>query len=186
VSCIVDNCDIRDSATIKDSLFTLTTSSIDDLIGSDCAEELCVALEKAAEEAEENESTDVIQYLQEKWKNVVQNKYFISWYAYKLQWHFLNGPSISEIISSKLITTSKSDPDYKDDFSAAQENERKRMERASSQRAGLFRDKFLKTYWNKNTNLYDCVEKDCGCKKDYLCEQHNCTDREEGINMWIG
>ena len=44
-------------------------------------------------------------YLQEKWKNVVQNKYFISWYAYKLQWHFINGPSVSEIISSKLITT---------------------------------------------------------------------------------
>jgi len=184
--CIVDNSDIQDAATIEDNLFTLTTSSIDDLIGADCAEQLCIALEQAAEEAEVNEETDIMPYLATKWKNVVQNKHFISWYSYKLQWHFINGPSISHIVSAKLVTESSGGSDYTNDFAAAQEAERKRVERSSAYRANLFREKFLETYWYKNTDLYDCAVKKCGCSKNNFCEQHKCHDREEGIRTWIG
>lgn len=186
INCIIDNSDIEDSETIKDNLYTLATSSIDDLIGEDCAEALCIALETAAEQAQAAQETDIIPYLDEKWKNVVQNKYFISWYAYKIQWHFLNGPSISEIAASRLITVSESDPDYKNDFQSAQEAERKRLERSTARRVAYFKDKFKKRYWNKNIDLYDCAEKECGCKKDYLCKQHCKEDKQDGIGIWIG
>ena len=186
IDCIIENSDIQDSETIQNNLFTLTTSSIDDLIGLDCAEQLCVDLETAAEAAEAANETDILLYLQDKWKNVVQNKYFISWYAYKIQWHFMTGTSTSEIISSKLITVSNSDPDYRNDFAAAQEAERKRVERNTAYRVDLFRDKFLKTYWYKNTDLYDCAEKECGCKKDHFCEQHKSNEQSQGIGIWIG
>lgn len=187
IDCIIENSDIQDAQSIEEHLFSKATSNIDDLIGSDCAEELCVALESAAEQAEDNEETDIAQYLPKKWLNVIQNKYFKSWYANKVQWHFLNGASISEIVNSSLITTSHSDPgSYSEDYKRAEETERKRLQRSTGYYVGLFREKFLNTYWNKNSDLYNCCEKECGCKKDFTCKGHSKTNGQQGIGMWIG
>lgn len=188
IDCIVSNCDIQDKATIEDHLFTKATSDLDDLLGDDCAEEFCVALSAAAEQAENNGTTDIDVYLAEKWLNVIKNKNFKAWYANKIQWHFLNGASISEIVSSKLIVTSKNDPgSYSEDFKDATEQERKRLQRATGFYVSKFKEKFQKRYWNKNIDLYGCIEKDCGCKKNFLCKEHDCNnlDQEE-IGIWIG
>lgn len=186
IDCIIKNSDIQDLETVTDKLIMLTTSSIDDLIGDDCAEELCVALETAAEAAEAANAPDILPFLPDAWKNIITNNHFKAWYAFKLQWHFLKGASISEIISNKLISTSKSDPDYKDDYEEAVESERKRLERTSASYASMFKDKFLKRYWYKNLSLYACAEKPCGCKKNHLCNEHRCDEDNQEIGMWIG
>lgn len=177
--CVTRYSDIQNPKVLNDSHYSKATDDIDDLIGDDCAEELCSALSAAVIQANEYNSANPTEdprtfsfYLSSIWLNVINNKHFQKWYANRLLWHWLFGDSTSEIKLTGLITQSNTDPDYKNDFAQAQEKERKRMELSAKLYADQGRSKFLSRYWGKNINLYPCAVLECGCKKDFLCKSH--------------
>lgn len=186
--CVTKYSDIQNPKVLNENHYQKATDDIDDLIGVDCAEELCSALISAVAAANEyNESNPTepkktfIDFLPSKWLDVINNRHFKKWYANRLLWHWVHGPSISEIKSSGLVTQSNNDPDYKNDFAQAQENERKRMERGANVYASQGRSKFLSEYWNKNIGLYPCAVLECGCTNTHKCKTH--CPPQQGIGM---
>lgn len=176
-NCVTKFSDIKDVTILNSSHYEKATNDIDSLIGEDCAEDLCAALKKAAEDAETN-NTSILDELPQIWKDIVQNKHFKMWYANRLLWHWLNGASVSELSSSGLVTTRNNDDDYKNDYSHASETERKRMQNSAKFYADEARNKFNKRYWSLKKHLYPCAELDCGCSKNYKCPEH--CDKKKG------
>lgn len=170
--CVIRFSEISDPTILKESHWQKATDDIDDLIGEDCASELCAAISVAIQEANAANETDYLPYLATAWVNVISNKHFKKWYANRLLFHWLRGASISEIKASGLITQSNNDEQYKNSFQQAQEKERQRLEDATAGYSLAARGKFINEYWLKNTNLYSCAVSECGCTKTNKCKAH--------------
>lgn len=184
-ACVSKFSDIKDPTILSASHYEKATNDIDSLIGDDCADELCAALKKAAEDAETN-GTTILEELPDLWKNIIQDKHFKMWYANRLLWHWLNGASISELSESGLVTTRNNDDDYKNDYEHATEAERKRMQQSAKFYSDEARGKFNKRYWHRNKHQYDCAEQDCGCSKYHKCEEHcDKPPRKGGIGIVV-
>lgn len=170
--CVVRFSEIKDPNVLGESHWQKATDDMDDLIGVDCANALCTAIETAIQEANDSSETDYLPYLASNWLAVISNKYFKKWYANRLLWHWLKGESTSKIKESGLITLSNNDEQYKNGFQQALENERKRLEIATSDYANQGRARFLEEYWYKNTSLYSCAAASCGCTSTHKCQTH--------------
>ena len=167
--CVTQYSEIDDPKILKDNHWRKATDDIEELIGVDCADQLCEDLKSAIVELNDyNENKQpadpektIENFLQSKWLNVVTNKYFKKWYANKLLWHWLYGASISELTLSGLVTTSNSDDQYKNNYAAALEKERKRLQDSATFYFEKAQYSFIKYYWDKNTSLYNCIESTC-------------------------
>jgi hypothetical protein len=189
--CITSNSEITDPNILKANHYRKATDDIDDLIGVDCADELCNALKQAVLDLEEYNELNpdgpektIDDFLADKWLNVVNNRHFQKWYSNRLLWHWLHGASTSELTASGLVTFNNSDDSYKNNFNQAVEEERKRMEDSADFYASQARFKFISTFWNVNTSNYDCIVSECGCSKTYTCQDH-CTPPRTGIRMIV-
>jgi len=170
--CVTRFADIKDPTVLTSAHWQKATNDIDDLIGVDCANELCAALVAAVEESNANPGTTFADYLAANWLAVITNKYFQSWYANRLLWHWLNGSSISDVRASGLVVQSNADEQYKNGFIQATKAELDRMMGSATFYATQGRTRFLNEYWYKNTNLYSCAVLECGCSKVYTCSKH--------------
>lgn len=183
----VDLCDIAKNSVlpsdhigsiVEENHISDANTAIGDLLGVECADQLCAALEKAIEDyeaAQSPEDKSPLDYLEDKWKNIVTNRYFIRWYANRVAYSYFEGTSISKVTDAGLVQLSNDD-EYQNDFKPATEDERKRLEISSKRKAEEARGLFKKTFWDKNKHNYDCAEKcDCGkCHKCLSCEdQYN-------------
>lgn len=171
--CIQANSSIADVSVLGTDDFTKATDDIDDLIGADCAEMLCEALSKAAEDAEANDNS-ISDNLAQIWLDIINNRHFQSWYANRLLFHWVYGASISQIAQAGLVTARSDDDNFNNAFEHASEKERKRIQDSAQTYSDKARTKFLKTYWLKPENLsrYPCYELECGCTKKYKCKIH--------------
>lgn len=169
--CIERYSAINDACVLNPDDYSKATDDIDDLIGADCAEQLCEALSQAAEDAETNDNT-IDDNLAQIWLDIINNKHFQSWYANRLLFHWVFGASISKLTQEGLVTTSNTDTQYKNGYVQSQENERKRIQESAKFYSDKSRRKFLEQYWYKNFKRYPCYELECGCTKTYLCELH--------------
>jgi len=189
--CITSNCEITDANIIKKNHYTKATDDIDELIGMDCADELCEALSQAAADLQQynidnpglNDKT-IDDFLADKWLAVVNNKHFQKWYSNKLLWHWVFGASTSQLTSSGLVAVNNSDQQYKNNFNQAVEEERKRMQDSAEMYFTKARFKFINQFWNKNTENYSCIVSACGCTKIYTCDTH-CPPSNDGIGMIV-
>lgn len=183
--CITRYSDITDPTILHPNHYQKATDNIDDLLGIDCAEELCSALEATVEalEADGDPDKTIEDFLEDKWLNVINNRHFKKWYSNRLLWHWLHGASISELSASGLVSTSNTDDSYKDNYTLADETERRRMQDSAEFYSSEAKSKFLSTYWYKNINLYDCAELECGCTKHYKCKQHCPPKKGIGMNV---
>ncbi len=174
LDCISKYTDIYDVTVIQANHYAKATLDLEDLIGVDCADELCDALTAAYEqlEASTDPNASIEDFLPQQWLDILKNKYFQMWYANKLLWHFLHGASISEVKSAGLVTTSNNDADYKNDYQHAEEDERRRMQTAAKFYADAARNKFIDLFWCHAKHNYSCAELDCGCNKRKKCETH--------------
>lgn len=179
-NCIANNTNLQVDS-IQENHINNANNDIGELIGAECAEELCQALNDAAEQAE-TDGGIMEDYLATKWLNIINNKFFLSWYSYKVQWHFMLGASISSIESDSLVVRSLSDPNYQGSYNPAEASERKRLERQSQYYYERYRDQFLESFWYKNIALYDCAKQECGCSKTIKCPTH-CDRRPPKIGM---
>jgi hypothetical protein len=170
--CVTKFSIIKDPTILSDANWQFATDDMDDLMGVDCANELCEAIATAMQLATDANETDYLPYLAANWVAVVSNKYFKKWYANRLLWHWLKGESTSKIKEAGLITLSNTDEQYKNGFQQALENERKRLEIATSDYANQGRSRFLSEYWYKNTSLYSCAVLECGCTCTHKCITH--------------
>lgn len=170
--CVTRFADIKDPTVLTASHWQKASDDIEDLIGVDCANELCAALVDAVAESNLNVGTTFIDYLPAIWIAVIENKDFQKWYANRLLWHWLNGSSISDVRASGLVVQSNADEQYKNGFIQASKAELDRMMGSATFYATQGRTRFLNNYWYKNTNLYSCAVLECGCSKTYTCSRH--------------
>lgn len=189
--CITKYSDITNPTILSVNHYQKASDDIDSLIGIDCADELCAALEQAVEDLAEYNTNNpggpektTEDFLSAKWLNIIENRHFKKWYSNRLLWHWLHGASISELTVSGLVTTSNNDTDYKNQFQNALETERRRMQDSAEFYSSDAKNKFIHTYWNKKAHLYSCVVLDCGCSKKYKCKQHNAPPNT-GIGMSV-
>lgn len=174
--CIVDLTNIQDTASIKHNHINDTNDNLDDLLGIKCAEELCQATAKAVDDLNvyndskqpEDPEMTVLDFLEDKWKNVITNKHFKRWYAKRVEYNWLNGSSITELKDVGLITSSNDDGDYDNKFKHADEKQRARLTGVAMDWAEKSKRKFQLTYWFRNISLYNCLG-DC-CRMKYYDE----------------
>ncbi len=170
--CVTRFASIKDPTVLTADVWQKATDDIDDLLGVDCANELCNALIAAVATSNENPGTTFANYLAAKWLAVINNKYFQKWYANRLLWHWLDGNSISDIRAGGLIIQSNADEAYKNAFAQADKVELQRRITSANNNSTQGRTRFLNEYWYKNTNLYSCAVSECGCSKVYTCQKH--------------
>lgn len=176
--CVTRFSDIKDVTILDSSHYEKATDDISTMIGDDCADELCNALKQASIDAEEHNTanpTDIkaaIDFLDDAWKVIIENKQFKMWYANRLLWHWVFGASTSEITASGLVTTRNNDDAYKADSEHAGPTERQRIQNSAKFYSEKARNKFKNKFWNEIAHNYDCAELDCGCTKHTKCEKH--------------
>lgn len=180
--CIQMYSSITDACVLGTDDFAKASDDIDDLIGMDCAEQLCEALKKASEDAELN-GNSIKDNLAKIWLDIIGNRHFKSWYANRLLFHWAFGASISQIEQQGLITISNSDSEYNKNFEHATEAERKRIQESAKHYANKSRRKFIDHFWLHNLDRYPCYELECGCTKLKKCEVH-CPPRNR-VKMCI-
>lgn len=189
LECVADYTDIQEVNVIRTNHYNKASLDMEELIGVDCADELCNALSLAYEQLGEStdENATIEDFLPEIWLNIINNRYFKMWYANRLLWHYVNGASISEIRASGLVTTSNNDSEYKNDYQHAGEKERKRIETSAKFYSDQARTKFNDLFWCYEKTKYPCAELDCGCNKHHKCELHcdPCHKKRKGIGIDI-
>lgn len=175
MDCLVKHTVFDDPTVVGVDNYTKATMEVDDLIGEDCAKELCEALEAAAQTATDAaDGSGITDHLETKWLTLISNKWFKAWYANRVAYHYFNGTSIGEIKEIGIIFNSGRDSagnDYDSGTSASKE--RHRLENASKDYATTARTKFLTTFWNKNRTLYSCAVLECGCSCSHTCDKHS-------------
>lgn len=176
--CVTRFADIKDPTVLTNAHWQKATDDIDNLIGIDCAEQLCTALVAAVEEANAYNTanppaaTTFADYLDEIWLNIINNRHFQKWYANRLLWHWLHGDSISDVRASGLVVQSNTDEQYKNGFIQATKEELARRIGSASMYATQGSTKFLNEYWYKNIGLYSCAVLECGCTCTTKCATH--------------
>lgn len=181
--CIVKYSEIPNFSLVMPQHLENAVLDIDDLIGIRCAESLCAALKTAVEEANAGGGKPE-DYLSDKWKQVVENRHFKHWFANRVAFHWFEGSSITQLSEAGLVTASNSDSGYKNNFTQAEESQRKRLSDNAAERASNSRTKFLEGFWFCNTcNYEDCLPA-CECRL-LTCKRCN-PDGSGGRGQSIG
>ncbi len=166
LECIIAFSELTRTAQVRTNDINNTNNDVGDLIGEYCFEQLCAALSSALDEANaanENGGTATpMDFLAEKWKAIITNRHFKTWYANRVAYHWFEGSSITSIAKAGLITQRNNDEEYKNGFSHAEEKQRKRLSETAAKYAGMAKAKFLEHFWNACGTEYDC-KPDCGC-----------------------
>ena len=167
--CIVSMSELTEATVVRTNDINNANDDVGDLLGELCFEQLCAALSKAVLDAnaynevpENEDKKSALDFLETKWVLVITNRHFKKWYSNRVAWHWFEGSSITQIKKVGLITTSNDDEDFKNSFKHAANAERKRLAAVSERNASAAKAKFLKHYWDCNTELYDCNPV-CGC-----------------------
>lgn len=162
-SCIIEYTPLKDVSNISNSNIIDANTSLSDVIGDACFEDMCEALSSAISSINADGGS-LEDYLAPEWVSLLSNRYFKYWYVNEVAYSWIEGTSITEIKAVGLVTTKNEDEGYENSFSHAGSKERDRLAATFKTKINRYKNKFLETFWYSEKVKFKCFkEADCHC-----------------------